>query len=106
MLFYSRKVSLVNLKGYSFGFTSLRNRCGLYVSVDGKAGLTELCSSLVNNTPTQGLDQGDLRVEQRFLKVNGGFLGIKVERNASFQMFSSTHYGTKGSVAHDERRSG
>ena len=99
-------MSLVNLKGYSSGFTSSSNRCGRYVSVDGKAGLTELGSSLVNNTPAQGLDQEYLRVEQRCLKVKGGFLGIKMERNASFQMFIFTHYETKGSVVHDERRSG
>lgn len=94
------------MKGYSSGFTSSRNRCRQYVYVDGKAGLTELGSSLVNNTPAQGLDQEDSRVEQWFLKVKGGFLGIIVKRNASFQMFTSTHYETKESVVHDERRSG
>jgi alkaline phosphatase D len=77
-----------------------------YVSVDGKTGLTEFGSGPVSDAHAQGWDQEDLRGEHRFLRVKGGFLGIKVERNASLPMITFTHYDTKGNMVHEERRSG
>ncbi len=77
-----------------------------YVSVDEKTGLMEFGSGPVSDAHAQGWDQEDLRAEHRFLRVQGGFLGIKVERKNALPEITFTHYDTVGNIVHEERMSG
>lgn len=74
-----------------------------YVSVDGETGLMEFGSGPVSDAHTQGWDQEDLRAEHRFLRVNGGFMGINFFREGDKPVIIFTHYDTKGNSVHEER---
>ncbi|REG88703.1 alkaline phosphatase D family protein [Algoriphagus antarcticus] len=74
-----------------------------YVSVDGKTGLMEFGSGPVSDAHAQGWDQEDLRTEHRFLRVNGGFMGINVFREGDKPVIIFTHYDTNGNSVHEER---
>jgi alkaline phosphatase D len=63
----------------------------------------EFGSGPVSDAHAQGWDQEDLRVEHRFLRVKGGFLGIKVERKNALPVITFTHYDTEGNNVHEER---
>ncbi|WP_194777529.1 alkaline phosphatase D family protein [Pararhodonellum marinum] len=74
-----------------------------YVSVDKKTGLMEFGSGPVSDAHAQGWDQEDEREEHRFLRVKGGFLGIKVERKSGIPEITFTHFDTLGNEVHEEK---
>jgi len=52
----------------------------------------------------QGWDEDDVRPEHRFLRLKGGFLGVKVEREGGTPTIAFTHYDVEGKAVHAEKR--
>lgn len=66
----------------------------------------EFGSGPVSDYHAQGWNQEDLRADHRFLRVKGGFLGVKVERIDSLPMITFSHYDKKGNVVHEGKIKG
>lgn len=77
-----------------------------YVSEDKKTGLMEFGSGPVSDAHAQGWNQEDMRPEHRFLRVKGGFMGVKVSRENGLPEIVFTHYDTKGTSVHEEKFAG
>ncbi len=75
-----------------------------YVSVDNESGLLEFGSGPVSDAHAQGWNQDDLRPEHRFLRVKGGFMGIKVFREDHVPVIIFTHYDTEGNTVNEQQR--
>jgi alkaline phosphatase D len=75
-----------------------------YVSVDPETGVTEFGSGPVSDYHAQGWPEDDLRPEHKFLRVKGGFLGIKVARPNGKPEITFTHYDVDGKPVHEEKR--
>ncbi|HYW95087.1 MAG TPA: alkaline phosphatase D family protein, partial [Bacteroidales bacterium] len=74
-----------------------------YVSVDDKTGLTEFSQGPASDSHAQGWQPDDVRPEHRFLRVKGGFIGVKVDRENDKPFIVFTHYDVDGKVVHEER---
>lgn len=74
-----------------------------YVSRDTKTGLIEFGSGPVSDNHAQGWDPKDQRPEHKFLRVKGGFMGIKVDRLDGKPFIQFTHYDVNGSVKNEEK---
>ncbi|MFT5886148.1 MAG: alkaline phosphatase D [Arcticibacterium sp.] len=73
-----------------------------YVSVDPETGLWEFSQGPVSDFHAQGWNQDDKRPEHKFLRVKGGFLGVKVYRQKADAVIEFIHYDTDGSVVNKE----
>jgi alkaline phosphatase D len=73
-----------------------------YVSIDS-TGLTEFGSGPVSDSHAQGWDPDDIRSEHKFLRVKGGFLGIRVYRESNNPFIQFTHYDAEGKEVNNER---
>lgn len=67
-----------------------------YVSVDPKTGLWEFSQGPVTDFHAQGWDKNDIRPEHKFLRVKGGFLGVKVYRENDEAIIEFIHYDVDG----------
>jgi alkaline phosphatase D len=74
-----------------------------YVSKDGETGLMEFGSGPVSDFHVQGWDPDDVRPEHRFLRLKGGFLNIRVERDNDRPFIQFIHRDVEGKVVHEER---
>ncbi|MPR36249.1 alkaline phosphatase D family protein [Salmonirosea aquatica] len=75
-----------------------------YVSVDAETGLMEFGSGPVSDFHAQGWPEDDVRPEHRFLRVKGGFLGVKISRKDGSPTAVFTHYDVDGHPTHEEKR--
>ena len=73
-----------------------------YVSVDAKTGLWEFSQGPVSNFHAQGWKPKDKRPEHKFLRVKGGFLGVKVYREKDKPNIEFIHYNVDGNVVNKE----
>lgn len=67
-----------------------------YVSVDPETGLWEFSQGPVSDHHAQGWQKDDLRPEHKFLRVKGGFLGVKVSRENDKPIIEFIHYDVDG----------
>ncbi len=67
-----------------------------YHSIDSLTGVNEFGSGPVSNAHAQGWSQEDKRPQHQFLRVNGGFLGVQVTREADQPQITFTHYDVDG----------
>ncbi|WP_439482586.1 alkaline phosphatase D family protein [Cyclobacterium plantarum] len=77
-----------------------------YVSQDKETGLMEFGSGPVSDCHSQGWKEGDVRPEHRFLRLKGGFLSIRVHRNAQTPEILFEHRDVLGKVVNEERFEG
>jgi len=73
-----------------------------YVSRDSATGLWEFGSGPVSDFHAQGWPPNDQRPEHRFLRVAGGFLGLRLLHPSNIPVLVLTHYDVHGKVAHEE----
>lgn len=73
-----------------------------YVSRDPKTGLWEFSSGPVSDFHAQGWPPNEKRPEHRFLRVAGGYLGIRLIYKNNFPQLILTHYDVKGEKVHEE----
>ena len=69
-----------------------------YYSIDEATGLREFGAGPVSDSQSGGWSQDDKRPEHQFLRVKGGFLGIKVFRNGSVPKIDFRHYDVEGRI--------
>ncbi|MFT4740917.1 MAG: alkaline phosphatase D [Algoriphagus sp.] len=74
-----------------------------YVSVDSETGLWEFSQGPVSDFHAQGWNENDIRPEHKFLRVKGGFLGVKVYRDKSEAVIEFIHYDVHGNVVNNEK---
>ena len=75
-----------------------------YVSVDAETGLMEFGSGPVSDFHAQGWPEDEVRPEHRFLRVKGGFLGIKIFNDTGIPTAVFTHYDVDGRPVYEEKR--
>ncbi|MDN3689844.1 alkaline phosphatase D family protein [Cyclobacterium jeungdonense] len=73
-----------------------------YYSVDQETGLREFGAGPVSDAQSGGWSQDDKRPEHQFLRVNGGFLGIKVFRHKEIPKIVFSHYDVDGTIMNKE----
>ena len=74
-----------------------------YVSKDPSTGLMEFGSGPVSDFHAQGWPPNEKRPEHQFLRVAGGFLGIKMVYEKQIPILYLTHYDVKGKKLHEEK---
>jgi alkaline phosphatase D len=74
-----------------------------YVSKDLSTGLMEFGSGPVSDFHAQGWPPNEKRPEHQFLRVAGGFLGIKMVYEKQIPILYLTHYDVKGKKLHEEK---
>ena len=74
-----------------------------YVSTDTETGLIEFGSGPVSDYHAQGWDPNDQRPQHKFLRVKGGFIGIKVDRVKAKPFIQFTHYDVNGNKVNEEK---
>lgn len=77
-----------------------------YVSRDPETGLMEFGSGPISDFHAQGWDPDDYRPEHRFLRLKGGFLSIRVDRENGKPFIIFNHRDVDGNAVHEERYSG
>ena len=73
-----------------------------YVSRDAKTGLWEFGSGPVSDFHAQGWPPDERGPEHRFLRVAGGFLGIRLSYKDNGPILVFTHYDVDGKKTHEE----
>jgi alkaline phosphatase D len=73
-----------------------------YVSRDAKTGLWEFGSGPVSDFHAQGWPPDERGPEHRFLRVAGGFLGIRLSYKDNGPILVFTHYDVDGKPTHEE----
>lgn len=73
-----------------------------YVSVDSETGLWEFSQGPVSDFHAQGWNENDIRPEHKFLRVKGGFLGVKVYRQKEEAVIEFIHYDVDGNEVNKE----
>jgi alkaline phosphatase D len=73
-----------------------------YVSVDLETGLMEFSQGPSSNSHAQGWSQDDKRPEHKFLRVNGGFLAVKIYRESNRPVIEFIHYDVDGNIVNRE----
>jgi len=74
-----------------------------YVSKDLKNGILEFSQGPSSNEHAQGWKQDDKRPEHEFLRVQGGFLAVKVDRVDTVPEISFVHYDVDGNVVNTKK---
>lgn len=72
-----------------------------YYSVDTETGLNEFGAGPVSDVHAGGWSPDDVRPEHQYLRVKGGFLGIKVNREKGRPEISFTHYNVDGGIENE-----
>lgn len=86
------------LSGKNGVFVVNGDRHWQYYSIDKATGLREFGAGPVSDAQSGGWSQDDKRPEHQFLRVNGGFLGIKVFRMENVPKIDFRHYDVAGNV--------
>jgi len=86
------------LSGKNGVFVVNGDRHWQYFSIDKETGLREFGAGPVSDAQSGGWSQDDKRPEHQFLRVNGGFLGIKVFRQGDIPKIDFRHYDVDGKV--------
>lgn len=73
-----------------------------YVSQDQETGILEFSQGPTSNEHAQGWKQEDRRPEHQFLRVNGGFLAVKVDRDNGIPLITFTHYDVDGNIVNNK----
>ncbi|WP_236975546.1 alkaline phosphatase D family protein [Membranihabitans maritimus] len=73
-----------------------------YYSIDKETGVKEFGAGPVSDAMAGGWKQDDKRSEHQYLRVNGGFMSIKVYRDDGVPQISFTHYNVDGKVQNEE----
>lgn len=73
-----------------------------YVSKDLANGVLEFSQGPSSDAHAQGWKEGDIRPEHEFLRVKGGFLGVKVERVNKIPQIAFIHYDVNGNQVHSK----
>lgn len=73
-----------------------------YVSMDPETGLWEFSQGPVSDFHAQGWTANDIRPQHKFLRVKGGFLGVKVHRDEDGPTIKFIHYDVDGNEVHKE----
>jgi alkaline phosphatase D len=74
-----------------------------YVSVDPKTGVREYACGPSSDAHAGGFNES-LRTEMhRYLQIKGGFLLVVVERTEEKPTITFRHYGTDGTIHHEDR---
>ncbi len=73
-----------------------------YHSIDPGTGVHEFGSGPISNAHAQGWDPDDKRPQHQFLRVNGGFLGVKVFRKKDVPQIVFTHYDVEGNEVYTQ----
>jgi alkaline phosphatase D len=93
------------LRSYLAGIPNLfvvnGDRHWQYVSKDLETGLMEFCSGPISDFHAQGWDAEDVRPEHQFLRLKGGFLSVKVEREGLKPTIYFTHRDVMGKEVHE-----
>lgn len=74
-----------------------------YVSKDLETGLFEFGSGPVSDYHAQGWDPNEKKPEHRFLRLKGGFLNIKVDRDNDRAFIEFVHCDVDGNEVHREK---
>lgn len=69
-----------------------------YVSKDLETGILEFSQGPSSDEHAQGWKQNDKRPEHEFLRVQGGFLAVKVDRIKKVPEISFLHYDVNGKI--------
>ncbi|MEX2564602.1 MAG: alkaline phosphatase D family protein [Cyclobacteriaceae bacterium] len=77
-----------------------------YYSIDEETGLREFGAGPVSDAHSGGWSEGDKRPEHQFLRVNGGFMGIKVFRQGDIPKIDFRHYDVEGNIMNQEEFEG
>jgi alkaline phosphatase D len=72
-----------------------------YFSIDEETGLKEFGAGPVSDAQAGGWAEDDFRPEHQFLRVKGGFLGMKIYRENNIPYISFTHYDVDGKVVNE-----
>ena len=86
------------LSGLDNLFVITGDRHWQYYSIDGATGVHEFGSGPVSDAHAQGWNPEDKRPQHQFLRVKGGFLGIKVFRDGKEPRIEFTHYDVDGGI--------
>ncbi len=73
-----------------------------YVSKDPKTGLMEFSQGATSNEHAGGWKKNELRPEHKFLRIKGGFLAVKVDRENNKPIARFQHYDVDGNMVHEE----
>lgn len=73
-----------------------------YVSKDSETGLLEFSQGPTSNAHAQGWSQSNKKQEHKFLRVQGGFLGVNVYRKRNKPIIEFIHYDVDGKEVHKE----
>ena len=73
-----------------------------YVSVDPVTGLMEFSQGPSSDSHAQGWDPNDKRPEHKFLRVEGGFLAVKIHREGNTPIINFIHYDVDGNIVNKE----
>ena len=73
-----------------------------YVSVDDETGLREHSTGAASDAHAGGWTQGDVRPEQRYLNVVGGFLSVTADRRDATPTLSLCNHGVDGDVLFED----
>jgi alkaline phosphatase D len=74
-----------------------------YASVDAATGLREYGHGPASDSHAGGWKQEDKRPEHKFLRVKGGFIAVKVERERGVPVITFTHYDVDGNAVNIDR---
>lgn len=73
-----------------------------YVSEDKKIGLKEFSAGPTSDCHAQGWSQDDKRENHKFLRVNGGFISVKVYRDKNTPIIEFLHHDVDGNIVNKE----
>lgn len=73
-----------------------------YVSRDETSGLYEFSCGPGSNAHAGGFSMNQRAAEHRFLRINGGFLSVDVDRSENQPRITFRHHDVNGKVVHEE----
>ncbi|MCX5643998.1 MAG: alkaline phosphatase D family protein [Phycisphaerae bacterium] len=74
-----------------------------YVSVDPKTGVREYACGPSSDAHAGGFNESLRTDMHRYLRIKGGFLLVTVERPEGKPAITFRHYGTDGTICHEDR---
>ncbi len=83
-------------------FVACGDRHWQYVSVDAETGVKEFSCGPTTDRHAGGWSDDQRRPEHRYLKVQGGFLTITVERRKGEPVLIARHYDVEGRLCHED----
>jgi len=98
---YESKVIKDFIAGQKNMFIVCGDRHWQYASKDTKTGILEFSCGAASNEHAGGWPPNERRPEHLYLNVTGGFLQIRVDRQAYKQEIIFSHYGVNGNVLYE-----